>query len=318
MLDRSALLVSVITPCFVSTDAQARLLDETLDTVDAQRGPPVEVLVIDDGSPLDVAPVVARHARARRLRQSNAGPAVARNVGIRESRGDFLVFLDADDHLLPGALAAGLRAFAEAPSSGMVVGRREDMTHEGEPTGFVSDLPPTDKALYLTLLDFDWYIIPPSSCLVRREVAEAVGGFRDPWGADDLDFYLRVVRHGPVHCYAGPPVTRYRRYPTSSSRDGARMLRSVRTVYEREWSFVRGDEAREAAHRLGLARLTDIFQRALIENVEVRLAAGDWDGALAAARLLAHERPQLARETLGPGLAEAVRTQLATVREAHP
>jgi glycosyltransferase involved in cell wall biosynthesis len=318
MTDRSAPLVSVITPCFVSSDEQLRLLDETLDTVDAQRGPAFEVLVIDDGSPRDVAAVVARHPGARLLRQPNAGPAVARNLGIRECRGDFLVFLDADDHLLPDALAAGLRAFADAPASAMVVGRREDMTHEGASTGFMSELPPTGKPFYLTLLDFDWYIIPPSSCLVRREVAEAVGGFRDPWGADDLDFYLRVARHGTVHCYGGPPVTRYRRYPTSSSRDGARMLHSVRTVYAREWPFVQGDAAHEAAFHLGLARLTDIFQRALIENVEVRLGAGDWDGAVAAARLLAHERPELAAQALGPALAEAVRATVAVAPQVHP
>jgi glycosyltransferase involved in cell wall biosynthesis len=316
--DRTAPSVSVITPCFVATEVQARLLDETLATVGAQGVPAAEVLVVDDGSPMDVSAVVARHSRARLLRQPNAGPAVARNLGIRESRGDYLVFLDADDQLLPGAIAAGLRAFADAPSSAMVVGRREDMTHDGRPTDFVSGLPPAGKAFYLTLLDFDWYIIPPSSCMVRREVAEAIGGFRDPWGADDLDFYLRVARHGAVHCYAGPPVTRYRRYPTSSSRDGARMLRSVRAVYEREWPFVRGDAAREAAFHLGLARLTDIFQRALIENVEVRLADGDWDGALAAARLLAHERPELARETLAPALAEALRTQLEQIPEPRP
>jgi glycosyltransferase involved in cell wall biosynthesis len=316
--DHTAPLVSVITPSFVATEAQGRLLDETLATVAAQDGPPVEVLVIDDGSPIDIAHVVTRHPRTRLLRQPNAGPAVARNLGIGESRGDYLVFLDADDHLLPDALAAGLRAFADAPTSVMVVGRRADMTHDGQPTGYVSELPPTGKALYLTLLDFDWYIIPPSSCMVRREVAQAIGGFRDPWGADDLDFYLRVARHGAVHCYGGAPVTRYRRYATSSSRDGARMLRSVRAVYEREWPFVGGDAAREAAFRLGLARLTDIFQRALIENVEVRLADGDWDGALAAARLLAHERPELARETLGPALAGAVRLHVAAVPEASP
>jgi glycosyltransferase involved in cell wall biosynthesis len=299
-------LVSVITPCLLRTAAEARLLDETLRTVDAQTEVAVETLVVDDGSPIDPAPVVAAHPRARLLRQPNAGPAAARNLGIRESGGAQLLFLDADDHLMPGALAAGLRAVDAAPSSAMVVGAHEDMTPDGTPTGVVSGPPPTHQALYLTLLDFAWYIIPPSSCMVPRAVVDAVGGFRDPWGADDLDFYLRVARHGPVHWHDGPPVTRYRRYPTSSSRDGARMLRSVRAVYAREWPHVAGDPAREAAFRLGLARLTDIFQRALVENVEVRLAAGDWDGALAAARLLAHERPELARAALGPALAAAI------------
>jgi hypothetical protein len=96
------------------------------------------------------------------------------------------------------------------------------------------------------------------------------------------------------------------------------MLHSVRTVYAREWPFVQGDAAREAAFHLGLARLTDIFQRALIENVEVRLAAGDWDGALAAARLLVHERPELATQALGPALAEAARAPEVVAPAVHP
>ena len=68
---------------------------------------------MDDGSPLDVGSVTGRHAGIVTLRQDNAGSAMARNTGIRASRGRHLVFLDADDHLLPLALEAGLRAFDE-------------------------------------------------------------------------------------------------------------------------------------------------------------------------------------------------------------
>ncbi|GLC26119.1 glycosyltransferase family A protein [Roseisolibacter agri] len=297
--------VSVVVAAFVATARQARLLDETLATVDAQEHRPHELLVVDDGSPLPVAPLVARHARARCLRQDNAGPAVARNVGVRESAGDLLVFLDADDHLHPHALTAGLRALDARPECVMVVGPRDEMCHDGRPTDFVPVLPPVDRDLYAVLLDFTWYVIPPSSCMVRRAAFDAVGGFRDPWGADDLDFYLRVVRHGPVWCYGGPPVTRYRRYPESSSRDGARMLHSVRVVYERQRPIVAGDPVLEAAFARGLARLTDIFQRALIENVAVRLAAGDRDAALASARLLEQENPALAAAALDPALRRA-------------
>jgi glycosyltransferase involved in cell wall biosynthesis len=301
MPDRAP-LVSIVVAAYVATAQQARLLDETLATVDAQSHRAYEVIVVDDGSPLPVAPIVARHPQARGLRQKNAGPAVARNAGVRESAGDFLVFLDADDHLHPHALAAGLRAFAARPECAMVVGPRDDMWYDGSPSDFVATRPPADRDLYEVLLDFTWYIIPPSSCMVRRAAFDAVGGFRDPWGADDLDFYLRVVRHGPVWCYDGPPVTRYRRYPESSSRDGARMLRSVRAVYERQRPVVAGDPALEAAFERGLAQLVDIFQRALVENVAVRLAAGDLEGARAAARLLRQENPALAAEALGPAL----------------
>jgi len=128
---------------------------------------------------------------------------------------------------------------------------------------------------------------------------EAVGGFRDPWGADDLDFYLRVARMAPGHCYERPAVTRYRRYSASSSRDGERMLRSIRVVYDRQRDIVRGDPALEAAFERGLSRLTAIFTDCLVENVEDRFRARQWRRAARAAALLARESPrrlpQLAR-----------------------
>jgi glycosyltransferase involved in cell wall biosynthesis len=301
-------LVSVVVPCFLATPAQAALLDETLGTVDAQTCRDYEVVLVDDGSPLDAAAAIAaRHARVRVLRQPNAGPAVARNAGIRASRGRYLVFLDADDHLLPPALAAGARALDEHPDCGWAVGRREEMTYEGAPVPWGVAPPPRERWLYHTLLGFDWYIIPPSSAVFRREVVEAVGGFRDPWGADDLDFYLRVARAHPAWCFDEPAVTRYRRYSASSSRDGERMLRSVRAVYAREWPFARGDAAAEAAFRRGLERLTPIFVDCLAENLADGLRARRWRRALRAGLLLARERGALAARAAARRAARALR-----------
>jgi glycosyltransferase involved in cell wall biosynthesis len=283
-------LVSIIVPCYLATPRQVELLDETLHTVGAQTCRDYEVVLVDDGSPLDAAAVAARHARVVLLRQANAGPAVARNTGIQASRGRYLVFLDADDHLLPPALEAGLRAFAEHPECGFVIGRREEMTYEGGPVPWGVAALPREPWLYRILLGFDWYIIPPSSAMFRREVVEAVGGFRDPWGADDLDFYLRVARAYPAWCYDEPAVTRYRRYSASSSRDGERMLRSVRAVYARQWPVVRGDAAAEAAFHRGLALLTGIFTDCLAENFADAVRARRWRRALRTGLLFARER----------------------------
>lgn len=285
-------LVSIIVPCYVTSTRQAELLDETLHTVAAQTYQDYEVIVVDDGSPFDISPITFRHRAITTLRQSNAGSAVARNTGIGASRGRYFVFLDADDHLLPQALEAGRRCFDEHPECGFVVGRREEMTYEGDPVPWGVATMPRETQLYNILLGFDWYIIPPSSAMFRRDVVDAVGGFRDPWGADDLDFYLRVARQYPGWCYEEPAVTRYRRYSASSSRDGERMLRSIRLVYERQWPVVQGDPAGEAAFHRGLAQLTEIFRDCLVENVEDRVRAGEWRRALRSALLLARESPQ--------------------------
>jgi len=316
-------LVSIIVPCYIASPRQAELLDETLCTVAAQTCRDFEVVLVDDGSPRgDVEAIAARHAAAMTLvtlRQANAGSAVARNTGIRACRGRHLVFLDADDHLLPGALEAGLRSLGEHPECGFVVGRREEMTYEGGPVPWgVASMPPETQLhdLYNVLLGFDWYIIPPSAAMFRREVVDDVGGFRDPWGADDLDFYLRVARRYRGWCREEPAVTRYRRYSASSSRDGERMLRSIRAVYARQWPLVRGDAAGEAAFHRGLEQLTGIFADCLAENVRDRVRAGEWRRALRGARLLARESPGRLVAEAARGVRQVVGTRRGREAEA--
>ncbi|HEX2249518.1 MAG TPA: glycosyltransferase family A protein [Gemmatimonadales bacterium] len=298
--------VSIIIPAYVTTKRQADLLAETLDTVAAQSCQDFETVVVDDGSPLAVNRIAAGRPRTIVLRQPNGGSARARNTGIAASHGRYLIFLDADDHLLPPAIEAGLARFRERPECGFVVGNREEMTYEGGPVPWSVPSMPRESRLYETLLAFDWYIIPPSSVMFRREVVEAVRGFRDPWGADDLDFYLRVARFALGWCYESPAVTRYRRYSASSSRDGERMLRSIRVVYDRQREVVRGDPALEAAFQRGLDRLTAIFSDCLVENVEDRLRAHEWRRAARSAALLARESPRRLARLAGRTLRSAL------------
>ena len=283
--------VSIIVPCHARRPEDVPLLEETLNSVRAQTWQDYELIVVDDGSPQDVSALVTAQPRTTLVRQANAGPAVARNAGLAVARGEYLVFLDADDHLLPPALEAGIGALASSPACDFAVGAREEMTYEGQPVEWTVSPPPDQEQLYLPLLAFEWYIIPPSSAIFRREAVQCAGGFRDPWGADDLDFYLRVAYGCRARCYPSPAVTRYRRYSASSSRDGERMLRSVREVYARQWPLVQGDAEGEAAFHRGLAALIEIFRDCLVENVQDRLASGDDAGAARAARLLAEESP---------------------------
>ena len=93
--------ISVIIPIY---NAEAHL-SACLDSVLAQLRPDMEVILVDDGSTDGSARICARcaaaHAQFRYLRRENAGPAAARNFGIRQARGEFLMFVDADDLLSP-------------------------------------------------------------------------------------------------------------------------------------------------------------------------------------------------------------------------
>jgi hypothetical protein len=166
------------------------------------------------------------------------------------------------------------------------------MTYEGGPVPWGVPLSPRATDLYNILLGFDWYIIPPSSVMFRRHVVEAIGPWRNPWGADDLDYYLRAARAYRGWCFDEPAVTRYRRYPESSSRDGARMLHSTRAVYARQWPLVQGDLEAEAAHRGGLHKLTEIFRDCLAENLREHLRSGNIRRAVVCAALLVRESPR--------------------------
>lgn len=100
-------LVSVVIPV---KDGHPLDLVRCLDSVFSQQADSFEVLVVDDGSRVEVASVVpSRHIddpRLRIYRKSNSGVSDARNLGMREARGKFLCFVDADDWVAPDFLSA--------------------------------------------------------------------------------------------------------------------------------------------------------------------------------------------------------------------
>jgi glycosyltransferase involved in cell wall biosynthesis len=101
-------VVSIVVPAH---DAGA-FIGRCLESIACQMGCGFELIVVDDGSRDDTAALVqavqARHAELamRMVRQQNQGIAGARNRGLREARGKYIAFVDADDMMLPGALAA--------------------------------------------------------------------------------------------------------------------------------------------------------------------------------------------------------------------
>lgn len=112
MNSESTDLVSVGISCY----NHEHYINEAIRSVLAQTYPSFEIIVVDDGSTDKSCDVVRSFSEVKCVRQRNAGtPAATRNRGLQESRGDYVVFLDGDDRLLPDALEIGRRHLREHP-----------------------------------------------------------------------------------------------------------------------------------------------------------------------------------------------------------
>ncbi|MDX7953201.1 glycosyltransferase [Lichenihabitans sp. Uapishka_5] len=89
----------------VSNYNYGRFLPQCLDALRAQTYPHVECIVVDDGSTDDSRTIIARYPEFQGIFKANAGQAKALETGFRASRGDVVLFLDADDYLFPEACA---------------------------------------------------------------------------------------------------------------------------------------------------------------------------------------------------------------------
>lgn len=140
------MLISVIIDNYNYGQYLAAAIDSALN----QSYPTLEVIVVDDGSTDDSRALLpAYQDRINVVLQDNAGQAAALNAGLAHSRGDLVIFLDADDRLLPGHVAQVAAAFGATPSAARAHCRMAVIDAEGHLTGTMK------PAAHLPLLSGD-------------------------------------------------------------------------------------------------------------------------------------------------------------------
>lgn len=202
-MTRSNPLVSVVVGAFNA----GPFIESTLRSVLNQEYSNLEVLVIDDRSTDDtcarVTDIARMDSRVRLFAQPvNSGrPAVPRNQGIKEARGELVAFLDADDLWTRWKLLDQVRAMAANPDLVLVYSMFEsigDVTRLSTQYG-VKPLP-FQPALTRTSLERD-NAVTCSSALSRLPVVRELGGFdEDPRlsAVEDYDLWLRLSGRGPI------------------------------------------------------------------------------------------------------------------------
>jgi len=185
-------IVSIITP-FLNAE---KYLSETIESVLSQTYPHWELILIDDGS-TDQSTVIAKHyafAFADKIKflehnnHSNLGKSTSRNLGIYNSSGDYLVFLDADDVLLPFKLEQQLALLKTVPDIAMVFGvteywytwdpsaKKKDHTPE---LGLDSNKLYTPPELAIFFLKKPQFTPCLCSFLIRKEIVLRIDAFEE-------------------------------------------------------------------------------------------------------------------------------------------
>jgi len=262
--------VSVVIPCY----NQAHFLTQAIESVLQQTCRSFEIVVVDDGSTDNTGDVAARYSEVRCVRQENRGLAAARNAGLRASQAPCLVFLDADDRLLPDALKIGVESLAAHPSCAFVYGRLTQIAPDGSRLSLpVQRQVENDHCVELLREDFIW---TSGVVMYRRSAVDMVDGFDSRIDAcADCDLNIRITRDHPVYGH-GQVVLEYRHHDASMSRNAALMLKTAMTALGYQLKYVAGHRRLEEACRAGKKTTKEYFGRRLVKELNGQLHSREW------------------------------------------
>jgi glycosyltransferase involved in cell wall biosynthesis len=219
-------LVSIIIPYFNHPD----YLAEAVGSARQQTYSNLEIIVVDDGSVVPADSLLKSFTEVVILRTENRGVSSARNIGFQKSSGEYLIFLDADDRLMQGAIEAHLKAFNSNPNAGMTFGPVRIVDGSGNEIQPPKICRPR-RDYFPMLLESNPIACPGSTMICRQAFIEA-GLFDESFrNAEDYDLYLRLARQKAVVQH-NACVAEYRKHNGGKSNNTDRMIAAVMAILD--------------------------------------------------------------------------------------
>jgi glycosyltransferase involved in cell wall biosynthesis len=249
---------SVIIPVF----NRAETIQRALDSVLAQAFPPLEIIVIDDGS-TDATPAILQDYghKITVIRQENRGVSAARNKGIKSAKGEWIALLDSDDEWLPEKLKLQAEFIQQNPDY-QILQTEEIWIRRGKR---VNPMKKHQKlGGYIFYQSLPLCIISPSAVAFTKKLFEKYGGFDESLPVcEDYDLWLRISANEPVGLIPRAGILKYGGHDDQLSRQYWGMDRfRIRALEKLVNQASLKREQREAAYREIITKATILYQGA--------------------------------------------------------
>ena len=210
--------LSIIIPVFKVEDYLEKCIDSILNQMIDQ----YEIILVDDGSP-DLCPQICdkyceQYSQISVIHQKNQGLSGARNTGIKKAKGEYLLFLDSDDILLPGALQAVETIISSNPSTDAFFFSYKEMNEDGLVDGAKGIVPGVQNGSYSVASDAAqtlvseclelwpaWRIVVKNLFVEKSKLEFAVGLIHE-----DVDWTARVLLSANIIGVSDTPIIGYR------------------------------------------------------------------------------------------------------------
>jgi glycosyltransferase involved in cell wall biosynthesis len=264
-------LLSIVIPAY----NYASTLKRAVNSVAEQLNQNHELIVIDDGSTDDTPLVLEKLQQQIRgnvgfIRKKNGGASTARNRGILEARGSFLVFLDADDELLPGALAIIEEHIASHPGTCLVIGGHISVLTSGKQRKHIpGELPASPFERVHNYLLRKTIVLSNGACAMHRSIFDR-GLYPESFrSAEDIPVFAQALANYPCSVLKLPLALIYKHEDSLRHQFSHAKAGGIRLVDEVFSGSRLGREFQSLTKPFFSQRCLSLFRSAYLANDDV-------------------------------------------------